>query len=203
VLAELTHGLRLLWADPQVRGLCLLQAVLGVAYAGLLAVFVLFATRELGFGAAGFGLLLAVFAVGGVAGGAGAGWLAGRFGARRCLVAAVAGSGACVAALGWASGPAAALVAAALLGAASTLADALAATLRQALVPDAYIGRVTSAFRLVGRGAAPVGALAAGALAHAYGLRTPFLACAVLIAAGLLMCAPLLRDRSDRPPATV
>ncbi|WP_426503902.1 MFS transporter [Dactylosporangium sp. McL0621] len=193
IRAELTGGLRLMWATPALRGLGLLQAVISVAYAAVLAVLVLFATRELGLGPAGFGLLLAVFAVGGVAGGVGAGRLARRVGTRRGLIAAVAGSGLCVAALGAVHGAPAAVVVAGLLGATSTLGDALAATMRQALVPDAYLGRVTSAFRIVGLGAAPAGALAAGALAHAYGLRAPFLAGAVLLAAGLAGCAPLLR----------
>ncbi|MEU7867082.1 MFS transporter [Dactylosporangium sp. NPDC049140] len=193
IRAELTGGLRLMWANPALRGLGLLQAVISVAYAAVLAVLVLFATRALGLGPAGFGLLLAVFAVGGVAGGVGAGRLARRVGMRRGLIAAVAGSGLCVAALGAVHGAPAAVVVAGLLGATSTLGDALAATMRQALVPDAYLGRVTSAFRIVGLGAAPAGALAAGALAHAYGLRAPFLAGAVLLAAGLAGCAPLLR----------
>ncbi|WP_433617584.1 MFS transporter [Dactylosporangium sp. CA-139114] len=199
IRAGITAGLRLMWADPAVRGLCLLQAVTSVAYAGIVAVLVLFATRVLGFGPAGFGLLLAVYAVGGVAGGVAAGRLARWLGPRRCLVVAVAGTVVCVAALGGARGTVAAVAAAGLLGVATTLGDALAATLRQALVPDAYIGRVTSAFRIVGRGAAPVGALAAGALAHAYGLRTPFYAGAILVAAGLAAFTPLLRKVTVSP----
>nr|BFE56971.1 hypothetical protein GCM10020063_014970 [Dactylosporangium thailandense] len=199
IRAGITAGLRLMWADPAVRGLCLLQAVTSVAYAGIVAVLVLFATRVLGFGPAGFGLLLAVYAVGGVAGGVAAGRLARWLGPRRCLVVAVAGTAVCVAALGGARGTAVAVAAAGLLGVATTLGDALAATLRQALVPDAYIGRVTSAFRIVGRGAAPVGALAAGALAHAYGLRTPFYAGAILVAAGLAAFTPLLRKATVSP----
>ncbi|WP_433075912.1 MFS transporter [Dactylosporangium sp. CA-052675] len=204
VRAGITAGLRLMWADPAVRGLCLLQAVTSVAYAGIVAVLVLFATRVLGFGPAGFGLLLAVYALGGVAGGVAAGRLARWLGPRRCLVVAVAGTAVCVAALGAARATVVAVAAAGLLGAAATLGDALAATLRQALVPDACIGRVTSALRIVGRGAAPVGALAAGALAHACGLRTPFYAGAIAIAAGLAAFAPLLyrRPTGDRTLTT-
>ncbi|WP_433204040.1 MFS transporter [Dactylosporangium sp. CS-047395] len=198
VRRDLTEGVRLMWAEPAVRGLCLLQAVISIAYAGILAVLVLFATRGLGLGPAGFGLLVAVFAVGGVAGGVGAGRLAARFGLRRCLLVAVAVTALCVAALGLAGGVVVALAAAALLGAGSTVADAIGATMRQRLVPDAYLGRVTNAFRIVGLGAAPAGALGAGALAHAYGLRTPFLAGAVLVLAGLAACAPQLRDTETR-----
>ncbi|GAA2364352.1 MFS transporter [Dactylosporangium salmoneum] len=187
--ASVLDGLRHLGSSRALLALCLLQAATTLAYTGILAVLVLFAGQVLGLGPTGFGLLVGAFAVGGVAGGLGAGALARWLGARRGMVIAYAAGALGVAAFGLASGPVSGGLLAAALGLASTSGNAVAAAIRQELVPDAYLGRVTSAFRLVGLGAAPLGALAAGALAHAYGLRAPFLAGGALSAAGLLLYA--------------
>ena len=58
-------------------------------------------------------------------------------------------------------------------------------SLRQSIIPDALLGRVNSAYRFVGWGAIPVGALLGGLLADAFGLRAAFVAAAVLGAASL------------------
>ncbi|MEV6931184.1 MFS transporter [Dactylosporangium sp. NPDC051485] len=195
--AGVLDGLRYLGSSRALLALCLLQAATTLAYTGVLAVLVLFAGQALGLGATGFGLLVGAFAVGGVAGGLGAGALARRLGARRGMVIAYAAGALGVAGFGLAGGPVSGGLLAAALGLASTSGDAVAAAMRQGLVPDAYLGRVTSAFRLVGLGAAPLGALGAGALAHAHGLRAPFLAGGALIAAGLLLYA-FMTVRSSR-----
>lgn len=46
-------------------------------------------------------------------------------------------------------------------------------TLRQRLVPDALMGRVSSAYRLIGWGSIPVGTALSGALGTAFGVRVP------------------------------
>ena len=55
-------------------------------------------------------------------------------------------------------------------------------SLRQRIVPDALLGRVTSAYRLVAFAAMPVGAALGGLLARAYGLAAPFTVAGVLLA---------------------
>ena len=71
-------------------------------------------------------------------------------------------------------------------------------TLRQRLVPPGLLGRVNSASRTRSTAAVPLGALAGGAVAGAFGLRASFwlsgLAVAVLAAAFALTAAS--------PPAT-
>ena len=51
----------------------------------------------------------------------------------------------------------------------------LTVSLRQSLIPDELLGRVNSAYRLFGWGTMPLGAIAGGLIADAYGLRAPFL----------------------------
>jgi len=67
-------------------------------------------------------------------------------------------------------------------------------TLRQQLVPPGLLGRVTSAYRLVGLGAMPLGALAGGLVAHALGLRAVYLLAGAVLALAVLAAAPRLRS---------
>jgi hypothetical protein len=77
-------------------------------------------------------------------------------------------------------------------------------SLRQAITPDALLGRMTATMRFLGVAAAPLGSLAGGALATVAGLRATLLTVGVL---GLLLAAaasgltPLKRHRSMPLPA--
>ncbi len=73
---------------------------------------------------------------------------------------------------------------------ATSLNQIVVSTLRQAAVPDALLGRVTAAYRLIVLGAVPIGALLGGALAHWHGTRTTFVASAIGLALAALMFAP-------------
>lgn len=54
-------------------------------------------------------------------------------------------------------------------------------SLRQTLIPDHLLGRVGSAYQVIGLGTQPVGAVLAGLLAHAAGVRAVFAASAALL----------------------
>ena len=72
-------------------------------------------------------------------------------------------------------------------------------SLRQSIVPDELLGRVNSAYRLVGSGTMPIGALLGGVLADAFGLRAPFLiAGTIYIAMVPLLTRILSTQRSSR-----
>lgn len=64
-------------------------------------------------------------------------------------------------------------------------------SLRQELIPREVFGRVQSVYRLLGTGAAPLGALAAGAIASAFGLPAVYLAGLPLVAATIIMALRL------------
>ena len=78
------------------------------------------------------------------------------------------------------------------------MSGAVTASVRQTVVPDGLLGRVTSAFRLVNYGAGPLGALGAGALAQVAGLRAPFLA-----GAGIALVMVVVTARYLTPASTL
>ncbi len=68
-----------------------------------------------------------------------------------------------------------------------TLVSVVVMTTRQKQAPPELLGQVISAFRIVGNGPAPLGALVGGAIAGLAGLSAPiFVAAAVALAAVLL-----------------
>ena len=73
--------------------------------------------------------------------------------------------------------------------------NVITVSLRQSLVPDELLGRVNSAYRLVGWGTMPLGALTGGLVADAFGLRAPFLVAGVV---ALLLAAWLSLTVSNR-----
>ncbi len=106
-------------------------------------------------------------------------------------MSAVAWLGVGLAPTAWAA--AAALVVVGLVG---SIWDVAQLSLRQVLIPDRLLGRVISAFRLVGFGPAPVGALLDGLLGRALGLRAPLVFGGVVLAVMALLALPAVNTRS-------
>ena len=186
LFAEVSEGLRWLWRQPLLRTLCILGGISEFVAMGLIAILVLYARRVLGLDAAGYGLLIAAFAVGGLAGASVTARLTARLGAGWAVRLAIFGSATAAACAGATSAPLVAAASVAGYGVASLVWSITTVSLRQAIVPSGLLGRVTMAYQIVGYGAAALGAAGAGLLAHEYGLRTPFLVgAAVLATAGL------------------
>ena len=195
LLREIGEGLRWFWREPVVRAASIWAAAANLGSAATAAVLVLVAQERLDLSASGFGLLLAAGAVGGVLGGLFTERViafTGRGGAIFVsnILAALAFAGLAV--------TSEALVAGAMLAlssAASMIGNVVAAALRQATIPSEYLGRVTSAYRLVGLGALPVGALVGGLLARETGLTAPFWASAALMLVVAFALLPVLSNR--------
>ncbi len=66
---------------------------------------------------------------------------------------------------------------------------------RQRQTPPELLGRVISAYRIVGNGISPLGALAGGFIAAAWGLRAPMLVAAAVLATAVLPTLRGLRSR--------
>lgn len=165
-----------------------------VAYNVGAATLVLYVQDELHISEVVFGLLMTASAVGGVA----TGWGSAR------IVKAIGTSGAVVCgialqAVGWLALLFApwtwfTAVAFVLLGAASTVVTVGAVTARQREVPDRLLGRVVSAFRLIGNGAAPIGSAVGGFVAASSNLSAPmFVSVALLVIAGVVLPIALRR----------
>ena len=69
-------------------------------------------------------------------------------------------------------------------------------SLRQRIVPAPLLGRVNSVYRMLGWGLMPLGALARF-VAHAIGLRAPYVVAGVLCGLAMLAALPLLLAAQD------
>nr|WP_255283759.1 MFS transporter [Saccharomonospora azurea] len=197
---EVGAGVRaaLSWLVRQRVLRMLVVAGLGVAVAdsAWFAVFVLYTEQTLELGPVGFGALLAVGAVGGLAGAVLADKaVAGR---RHRLVLAVAmllAAATPVVLLVLPTVPGAVVVVVT-TSAAFGLFNVVAVSLRQRLVPGDLLGRVTATWRTVVYGGGALGALAGGALATQWGLDAPFVLCGVV---GLVAAAAWLLGSRGLP----
>ncbi len=184
--AALAEGLRYLWQSQVLRVLCLLLAVFNAMSAAVLGILVLFAQEELGLSETGYGLLLVVFAVGALLGMAASSPARHRLGTSGVVVTVLAVQALANLAVGLVPTVTVTAVAFVLSGATSGMWNVATISLRQRIVPDPLLGRVTSAYRLIGLGAMPVGAAAGGLIARSYGLPAPFLVAGVLLLMSLL-----------------
>ena len=181
LLIALRDGLQHLIRTRDLRVLALSMGAYNFGYNAAIATFVLYAKDVLRVADAGYGILLAAMAVGGVI----AGWRAAPL-TRRLSYRQIQATANLVQGLAWtgvAFAPNAVVVGIlfAFLGAGSSLASVAVGSARQALTPDKLLGRVVSAFRLFGLGAAGLGALAGGVIASWQGLRAPLLVAAALV----------------------
>jgi predicted MFS family arabinose efflux permease len=202
-------GLRFAWRDPYLRAMTAFSSLANLALTGADALIVVFLVRTVGLSSASAGLVVGSFGVGGVLGALIARPMGRRFGTARAILAADAGGLSCALLLPLTtSGPRLAFASAAMICVACgiVIGNVIVVSFMQTYVPPAILGRVTSATRAVGYAMMPVGALLAGALATALGVRDALWILTALIAAsGLLyLLTPMrrLRDLPQRPAAT-
>ncbi|MFH8253975.1 MFS transporter [Streptomyces roseolus] len=179
------------WRHDLLRRVAFISAAInffGAATGGLL---VLLITGPYAVPMAHYGLFVAVPAAGAIAGSLLAERVVPRIGGgpTTWLAALVPAAGYAVLGLGHGTP----LALAAMFGAAfaGSLNQIVVSTLRQAAVPDALLGRVTAAYRLIVLGVVPLGALGGGLLGRHLGVRAVFLAAA----AGLALAAVPLASR--------
>lgn len=191
--AAIRAGLRHLRDTRELRALAASMAAYNFAYNVAFATFVLYATRVLQVTDAGYGLLLATAAVGGMLAGWRAAPLTRNLSYRQVMAVASLTQG--LVWLGVTLVPNAYATGALLmfLGAASALTSVAVGSARQSMTPDHLLGRVVSAFRLFGIGAAALGALAGGAAAGAAGLHAPLWISALLMGAAACITWPWRR----------
>ncbi len=173
---EIGEGLRFVRDSRTLGVLAAGTGLLAFFSLGNLSVLVLFAlsSKGLDLPSVGYGYLLMTIALGGLGGSLSVERLTRRFEQVPVLTAAVAINGAAYLLLAVAHGPALATVATVAWGAAVSTGMIVSISMRQTLTPDHLLGRVMSVYRvLVGFGGV-TGALLAGVLADAFGLRSPY-----------------------------
>ncbi|MFD0887992.1 MFS transporter, partial [Streptosporangium algeriense] len=171
VVAEMMEGVRWLARHRVLRIVVLLAATSNFSVFMAQSVTVLFARDVLGVGDAGYGVLVAAMAIGGVVGGLVSRRVVSHFGTRSVVIGVSVASALSLVAIGlFGRQP---VVVVALFGvwsAGLSVWNVMAQSLSQRLVPNRLMGRVGSATRMIAFGALPLGALAGGLVAAAYGL---------------------------------
>ncbi|SEF23593.1 Predicted arabinose efflux permease, MFS family [Amycolatopsis pretoriensis] len=190
--AGVREGLRWLWRHRLLRTLAILVGVNTFCGRLAAATLVLLATQVVHLDARGYGLLLAGAALGSVLGGLVNARVVNRIGARAALLASLAGNVGAFAGVGLSRDPVVLGGFLAVTGFVTTLWNIVTVGLRQQFVPAELLGRVTSAYRLLGWGLIPVGTLAGGLVAQQLGPRAPYLVAAVVRGVALVVALPVL-----------
>ena len=192
IRTQIAEGLRWLAGHRLLRVVAVLLGIYNFANQMGQAVLVLLATQTLHVSTRGYGLLLAASAVGSVVGGLVNPILTRRIGMLPSLVLPALVDAAAFVGIGLAPGP---IVVAALLavqGFSVTMWNVVTVSLRQRVVPGHLLGRVNSVYRMLGWGLMPLGALAGGFVAHAAGLRAPYIVAGLLCGLSALVALPIL-----------
>lgn len=180
VFSEAVDGARWLHGHRLLSGLAVVGGLASVAYMMPFSVLVLFAQQTLGLGPLGYGLILAVSALGGLVGSIITAPLRLRVGYGRTIVGSLCLGAASMFSLAFVRIPwlAAALLAAYILH--SVVWAICVSSLRQRLVPEHLRGRVNASSKVFGLIGLTVGAALGGVLASSLSLSMPFLASGAL-----------------------
>lgn len=171
---ESAEGAKWMWGHRLLFGLAITGGLASIAYMMTFSILVLYATRTLDLSSTGYGVILAVSALGGLLGSVIAAPIRQAIGYRWIIPASLTlGSGTMLGLYFTTSAyVAAALLAAYILHA--TVWNICSVALRQRLVPDTMRGRNNSFFKLSGLIGLVLGAAAGGPLAKSFGLAAPF-----------------------------
>lgn len=203
IRADIADGIRMVMRDPYLRPTYLFGAAANLGLSGNAALAVVFLVRVIGLTPVATGLLLAIPGVSGVLSALSARRVAARAGTARALLLAalammpfgvlipLAGPGL---RLAW-------YVAGTLIAATGTaVATIIIASFRQRYVPQEMLGRVSATANVLLYATSPLGAVAAGALGDAVGVRSALWIMMITTAlSGLILLTPTLTRHHDLP----
>lgn len=200
---EAVEGLRVLWREPTLRALVACATTIRLAGGAFGAMYMLFAVRDLGLSPTAAGVIAGCGGLGSLAGSMLAEPALRQFGAKATLVAGFTLGGALQGLVPLAHGTALRaglfLLTAQIVGDGfMTIAFVNDVSLRQLLVPDRLLGRVSATANVLGVVAMPIGALAGGIIGQ---LASPRAALAVA-ALGLSLAALWVVTAPIRTPAS-
>jgi len=206
--AAIRGGIAFIARDAVMRPLTVAAAHFNVFTSMFFAVYMLYVVRELDFSPLTLGLLTVAGGLAGITMAGSAGRLARRVGMGRLLIVvyALPGMGALLVPLAGTTGriPALLLVGTCqVVWAGSVVVNlTLSETLKQSIVPDGLLGRVSATIRFVSWGGEPIGALIGGVLASAVlGLSGTLVLAGVgvLLSAIWPLCSASVRRTSEAP----
>ncbi|MGW0821267.1 MFS transporter [Streptomyces sp. NPDC002845] len=191
--AEIAAGLRALWRDRALRGLCAATALCNIGMGALIATLVLLVTDWLDAGTVGYAAAMTAYTVGSLVGGVANRRVVGGLGRVRSVLLAGAVQIGALVAMGSVRSPAALVASLYVFGFMGMLWNVNTTTLMQERAPTDMLGRISSAFRTLGVAGAPLGALLGGAAVMLWGPNTPALLAAVFFALSVAALIPGLR----------
>jgi MFS family permease len=186
------EGVRWLARHRLLRTLAGLLAVNTFCFQMGNATLVLLATQTLHVSDRGYGLLLAGAAVGSVLGGLVNAAIVSRIGELPALLSALGANVLIFAGIGVSPNAITLGVLLGLNGFATTMWSVVTLSTRQRIVPSELLGRVNSAYRMVGWGLMPLGSLAGGLIAAELGVRAAYPIASALRGIALLAAVPVL-----------
>jgi MFS family permease len=190
--ADISAGLRWLWAHRLLRTLAVTMAFGNLVFCAAFAIFVLYSRERLGLSSVGYGILLTTFAVGGLLGTALAPRLLRVAGATPLLRAGLLIEVVLHATLAATTHPVVAGGMIVVFGVHTVVWGVVVVTIRQRAVPSSMFGRVTSVYAVLDLGGAALGSLVGGLVAQAYGLVATFwTAAAAMTVVAVLAWRPL------------
>ncbi|GLY66299.1 MFS transporter [Amycolatopsis taiwanensis] len=206
--AQVVEGLRFVFGNVTLRAITLCTASANLVGSVLMAVEILFLTRDLHLSPGAVGMMLTGGGVGGVLGALTTGWWTRRVGQARtiwvvCIVTYPPTMLIPLAQPGWMV----ALVPVGLVffGYGVVVYNVSQVSYRQAICPDRLLGRMNASVRFVIWGTMPIGGLIGGALGETIGVRGTMWVSVIgyLVAITPLLLSPLrkLRDIPEEPAA--
>ena len=200
---EIASGARFIVGDPYLRPLTIYAAVSNLAYAGYSSLIVVFLVRVAGLGAATVGLLMAAGGIGGTAGALVARRVGRALGTARALLLTTLTDLFGLLIPLTQAGPRVICYAVGIVVATAGLliGNILVAAFRQSYCPPGMLGRAVAGMRFLSFGAIPAGALLAGVLGTALGVRNAlWFALGAEALSGALLYTPAIVSRRDLPP---
>ena len=198
VRRDVVEGLSFVYRSDVLRALVYSKVIVTFSAGMFFAVYVLYMADDLGLGATAIGIVFATGGVGSLVGASLAGWLAHRASPGHSVV-----GGQLLFGVFGLMIPLAVLfppIALAMIVLSETLqwmthivAQVNELSIRQASVPDRYLGRTNSAFQFFGRGMTPLGALAGGLLGELVGVPATLVVASVgfLVAFLFVLASPV------------
>ena len=174
IAAEIAEGLAWLLRHRLLLVLAIMLGAGNLTFSATFSVLVLLAQVVLGLGSVGYGVLLTAGGVGGVLGSLLAERVGARLGTGRALFLVLLVQGPAFAVIALSGNPFVVGAMVAVEALAAFVWNVLTFALRQTLIPEGLLGRVTSAYRLVGVGSGALGAVVGGLHARQFWLTAPY-----------------------------
>jgi MFS transporter, ENTS family, enterobactin (siderophore) exporter len=162
LLTEIRAGVAFVARQPTLRVALGLWAAINVVPAALVPALTIYVQRDLGLGAVIFGLVVSAYGLGSVLGAFLAARLTTRLSLGAMMVGGTVAQGCVLVAVGLLGQPLVVIAAGLLAGIVGAQATLGYVTLRATITPNALLGRVGAATRMVSVGLVPIGALLGG-----------------------------------------